>query len=62
MNDALQQIQFNVNGQQATVEAPPMKRLLDVLREDLGLTGTKEGCGEGECGSCSVRMNGELGE
>lgn len=53
-------IQLNINGQQTSVEAPPMKRLLDVLREDFGLTGTKEGCGEGECGSCSVRMNGEL--
>ena len=53
-------IELTVNGQQAAVEVPPMKRLLDVLREDLGLTGTKEGCGEGECGSCSVRMNGEL--
>lgn len=53
-------IQFAINGQETSVEAPPMKRLLDVLREDLNLTGTKEGCGEGECGSCSVRMNGEL--
>jgi aerobic carbon-monoxide dehydrogenase small subunit len=53
-------IRFNVNGEACTVHAPPMKRLLDVLREDLGLTGTKEGCGEGECGSCSVRLNGEL--
>jgi carbon-monoxide dehydrogenase small subunit len=53
-------IRFNVNGEARTVKAPPMKRLLDVLREDLHLTGTKEGCGEGECGSCSVRMNGEL--
>jgi carbon-monoxide dehydrogenase small subunit len=53
-------ISFTVNGARRTVEAPPMKRLLDVLREDLHLTGTKEGCGEGECGSCSVRMNGEL--
>ncbi len=49
-----------VNGRQETVTAPPLERLLDVLREDLGLTGTKEGCGEGECGSCSVLLNGEL--
>lgn len=53
-------IQFTVNGDSRQVEVPPMKRLLDVLREDLHLTGTKEGCGEGECGSCSVRLNGEL--
>ncbi|MGA3031845.1 MAG: (2Fe-2S)-binding protein [Terracidiphilus sp.] len=53
-------IRFAVNGEIREVYAPPMKRLLDVLREDLHLTGTKEGCGEGECGSCSVRMNGEL--
>ncbi len=55
-----QTIQFTINGESRTVQAPPMKRLLDVIREDLRLTGTKEGCGEGECGSCSVRMNGEL--
>jgi aerobic carbon-monoxide dehydrogenase small subunit len=53
-------IEFTVNGETRTVHVPPMKRLLDVLREDLHLTGSKEGCGEGECGSCSVRMNGEL--
>jgi aerobic carbon-monoxide dehydrogenase small subunit len=53
-------IALTVNGQRTTVNAPPMKRLLDVLREDLQLTGAKEGCGEGECGSCSVLMNGEL--
>ena len=53
-------IHITVNGESRTVQVPPMKRLLDVLREDLHLTGTKEGCGEGECGSCSVRMNGEL--
>lgn len=53
-------IRFTVNGEVRTVKVPPMKRLLDVLREDLHLTGTKEGCGEGECGSCSVRMDGEL--
>jgi aerobic carbon-monoxide dehydrogenase small subunit len=60
MSPVCPQIQLIVNGQPVTVETPPMKRLLDVLREDLGLTGTKEGCGEGECGSCSVRMNGDL--
>jgi aerobic carbon-monoxide dehydrogenase small subunit len=53
-------IDFIVNGEKRSVEVPPMKRLLDVLREDLRLTGAKEGCGEGECGSCSVRLNGEL--
>lgn len=53
-------IRFTVNGEAREVRVPPMKRLLDVLREELHLTGTKEGCGEGECGSCSVRMNGEL--
>jgi carbon-monoxide dehydrogenase small subunit len=53
-------IQFTINGEKRSVDSPPMKRLLDVIREDLRLTGTKEGCGEGECGSCSVRMNGEL--
>ena len=56
----MSRITFTVNSQQRTVETPPMKRLLDVLREDLQLTGAKEGCGEGECGSCSVLMNGEL--
>lgn len=60
MSGAKATIQLNVNGETRTVAAPPMKRLLDVLREDLHLTGTKEGCGEGECGSCSVLMNGEL--
>ena len=53
-------ISFDVNGQNRTVSVPPMKRLLDLLREDLHLTGVKEGCGEGECGSCSVLMNGDL--
>ena len=53
-------IELTVNGETVRLQTPPMKRLLDVLREDLHLTGAKEGCGEGECGSCSVRMNGEL--
>ena len=53
-------VSFVVNGTPYTVEVHPMKRLLDVLREDLHLTGTKEGCGEGECGACSVILNDEL--
>ncbi len=51
---------FHVNGVEREIDAPPMKRLLDVLREDLLLTGTKEGCGEGECGACSVIVDGEV--
>ena len=54
------EISFTVNGEQKTVHAYPMERLLDVLRHHLGLTGAKEGCGEGECGSCSVLMDGTL--
>lgn len=49
-----------VNGESRTLDAPPMARLLDVLRHQLGLTGTKEGCGEGECGACSVILDGLL--
>lgn len=60
MSSAWPAIAFTVNGESHTVHVPPMKRLLDVLREDLHLTGTKEGCGEGECGSCSVIMNDDL--
>jgi aerobic carbon-monoxide dehydrogenase small subunit len=54
------QIQLTINGELKTIEAPPMKRLIDVLREDLHLTGAKEGCGEGECGACAVLINGDL--
>lgn len=53
-------IRFLVNGDPVELEVPGMRRLLDVLREDLGLTGTKEGCGEGECGACSVLLDSEL--
>ncbi len=53
-------IELTVNGARRSVRAAPMTRLLDVLREELGLTGTKEGCGEGECGACAVLLDGEL--
>ncbi len=53
-------ISFTVNGNAVTVDAPGARRLLDVLREELGMTGTKEGCGEGECGACSVLIDGAV--
>ncbi len=53
-------VNFTVNGERRHVVTHPMKRLLDVIREDLKLTGTKEGCGEGECGACAVILNDEL--
>lgn len=53
-------MQFTLNGTAANIDAPPMKRLLDVLREECGLTGTKEGCGEGECGACTVLVDNVL--
>ncbi|ADQ15519.1 (2Fe-2S)-binding protein [Halanaerobium hydrogeniformans] len=54
------QIKFKVNGEEREIAVTPYHRLLDLLREDLGLTGVKEGCGKGECGACSVIMNGRL--
>jgi len=51
-------IDFRLNGSPCSLEAAPLERLLDVLRERLRLTGTKEGCGEGECGSCTVLLDG----
>lgn len=52
-------MRFTLNGKKKDVHAPPMARLLDVLRETCGLPGTKEGCGEGECGACTVLVEGQ---
>ena len=51
-------MKFTLNGSARELDAHPMRRLLDVLREDCGLTGSKEGCGEGECGACTVLVDG----
>ncbi len=53
-----QTFEFNVNGKRHCVQADPLARLLDVLRDELKLAGTKEGCGEGECGACTVLVDG----
>ena len=53
-------IRFTLNSREVELNTDPLRRLLDVLREDFGLIGVKEGCGEGECGACSVIINGEL--
>src|SRR5213592_3367156 len=60
MSNTQVDIHCRVNGQLQTFHAYPLERLLDVLREDLHLTGTKEGCGEGECGACAVLLNHEV--
>jgi len=54
------EIRLSVNGEPRTLRAFPLERLLDVLREQLHLTGTKEGCGEGECGACTVMIDGRI--
>ncbi|MCF0237064.1 MAG: (2Fe-2S)-binding protein [Sphaerochaetaceae bacterium] len=56
----MEKISFTLNGKAVTIETDPLKRLIDVLRTDCGLTGVKEGCSEGECGACSILLNGKL--
>ncbi len=53
------ELRFNLNEKDIKIETDPGKRLLDLLREDFGLTGTKEGCGEGECGACTIILDGK---
>lgn len=52
-------IRFTLNGKELLIHAPPDRRVVDLLREDLGLSGTKEGCGSGECGACAILVDGE---
>jgi len=54
------EIKFTLNGKKITIEVPPEKKLIDILRSDLGLCGTKKGCEQGECGSCLVFINNNL--
>jgi len=54
------ELQFELNGQPMTTDRPPTRRVIDLLREDLALTGSKEGCGTGECGACSILVDGEV--
>ena len=58
MRSPAQQVAFTVNGRKVEIHVDPVRRLVDVLRDDLGLTGTKVGCNAGDCGACTVRLDG----
>ena len=59
-SDSSMTLNFRINDHDVSIKTHPLTRLLDVIREKVGLTGTKEGCGEGECGACAVLLNGQL--